>query len=274
MTTQKLTLLIGLLSTILLTSFVDDPDFPALPKIKTITEWKEWADTAKYHENKKWLKSRREYYPNGQLQQMLYVEYKGDTTALRVYKLNKDSTIKKDIWYNKFLKKWMDGDTYYYNKGEKLPYMTNDQNNYKCFYTYDKNGQLIGKLLKDDKKVSFAEYEYTYDTTGLMIQQIEYGFFDGQREEKRAYVYEYEKNNAGQVIKKEVFFVPHHTQESVTKTDKQGNQRTTYYGFTAKTKTVTETIYYNDKGERTKKIEYDRDNKPSIIWTYDYEYYK
>jgi len=47
--------------------------------------------------------------------------------------------------------------------------------------------------------------------------------------------------------------VPHQTQESVAKTDKQGNQRTSYYGFTAKTKTVTETIYYNDKGELTKK---------------------
>ncbi|MBK8874630.1 MAG: hypothetical protein IPN13_12180 [Bacteroidetes bacterium] len=90
---------------------------------------------------------------------------------------------------------------------------------------------------------------------------------------KRVYVYEYEKNNAGQVIKKK-FFCSHHTQESITKTDKQGNQRTTYYGFTAKTKTVTETIYYNDKCEQTKKIEYDRENRPSIIWTYDYEYLK
>lgn len=275
MTTNKLTLLlIGLLSTILLSSFLDDPDFIPSPNIKTVTEWKEWADTSKYHESKKWLKSKREYYPNGQMKQLLYVEYNGDTTSLRVYKLNEDSTIENYIWYNNNLKKWMDGDTYYYNKGEKLPYMTKNQNNYYCFYTYKSNGQLIGKLLKDDKKASFAEYEYTYDTSGLMIQQIEYDFFDGQREEKRAYVYEYEKNNAGQVIKKDVFFIPHHTQESVTKTDKQGNQRTTYYGFTASTKTVIETIYYNNKGERTKKIEYDRENKPSIIWTYDYEYYK
>ena len=274
MKTHNLTLIIGLLSTILLTSFVDDPDFPFLPKIKTITEWKEWADTTKYHESKKWLKSRREYYPNGQLQQMLYVEYNGDTTDLRVYKLNKDSTIKKDISYNKFLKKWVDGDTYYYKKGGKLPCMTNDQNNYKCYYTYDNKGQIIGKLLKDDEKKSFAEYQYIYDTTGLMVQQIEFDFFAGQREEKRDYVYEYKKNNNGQVIKKEVFFVPHHTQESVTKTDKQGNQRITYYGFTAKTKTIMETIYYKNKGERTKKIEYDRDDKPLFIWTYDYEYYK
>ncbi|MBN2728552.1 MAG: hypothetical protein JXR53_04945 [Bacteroidales bacterium] len=275
MTTNKITLLlIGLLSTILLSSFLDDPDFIPSPNIKTVTEWREWADTTKYHESKKWLKSRREYFPNGQIKQLLYVEYNGDTTSLRVYKLNEDSTIENYIWYNNNLKKWMDGDTYYYNKGEKLPYMTKNQNNYYCFYTYNSNRQLIGKLLKDDKKTSFAEFEYTYDITGLMIQQIEYDFFDGQREEKRAYIYEYEKNNAGQVIKKDVFFVPHHTQESVTKTDKQGNQRTTYYGFTASTKTIMETIYYNKKGERTKKIEYDRENKPSIIWTYDYEYYK
>ncbi len=147
MKTQKPKFLIKLLSIILLTSFVDDPDFPSLPKIKTITEWREWADTSKNHERKKWLKSRREYYPNGQLQQRLYVEYEGDTTDLRVYKLNKNSTIKKDIWYNKYLKKWMDGDTYYYNKGEQLPYMTNDQNNYKCYYTYDNHGNIIGKRL-------------------------------------------------------------------------------------------------------------------------------
>lgn len=274
MTTQKLTAIIGLLCITLLTSFVIDPGFPALPKIKTVTEWREWADTTTYHESKKWLKSRREYYPNGQLRQSLYVESDGDTTDLRVYKLNKDSTVKKEVWYNKFFKKWMNGETYYYIKGEKQPYMSNDPNNYTCYYTYDNKGQLIGKLLKDDRRQSFAEYEYTYDSTGLIIQQIDYGFFDGQREEKRAYVYEYEKNNGGQVIKKEVFFVPHHTLESVTKTDRQGNKRTTYYGFTAKEKKIVETIFYNEKGERSKKIEYDRDDKPQFIWTYYYEYYK
>ena len=46
-----------------------------------------------------------------------------------------------------------------------------------------KNGQLIGKLFKDANKVTFAEYKYAYDTTGLMTQQIEYGFFDGQSEQ-------------------------------------------------------------------------------------------
>lgn len=272
MKTQKLTFILGLLAFLVLTSF-DDPDFPSLPKIKKVTEWREWADTIKYKEPK-WLKSTREYYENGELKNMLYVEANGDTTALRIYKLDKDSILKKDIWYNKFLKKWMDGDTYYYNKNEKLPYMTKDNNKYKCYYTYDNKGNIIGKRLADDKNENFAEYEYIYDTTGLMIQQIEFDFFDGQRDEKRVYVYEYEKNAKGQIVKKETYFVPHHTKESVTKTDKQGNQKTTYYGFTANTKTITETIYYNDKGERTKKIEYDRDDKPQFIWTYEYEYYK
>ncbi len=84
----------------------------------------------------------------------------------------------------------------------------------------------------------------------------------------------YEKNEAGQIIKKESYFVPTFTKESITKTDKHGNQKTTYNGFTAKTKTINETIYFNDKGERIKKIEYDRDDKPQFIWTYEYEYYK
>lgn len=251
----------------------DDPEFPKLPKIKSIIEWKEWADTTKYKELK-WLNTKREYYENGELSRTLFLGYKGDTTGLRMYKLNKDSTLKKDIWYNIFLKKWMEGDTYYYHKGEKLPFMSKDKDKYSCFYTYDKQGNIIGKRLSNNKNQNFAEYEYTYDTTGFIIQQIEFDFFDDQREVKSVFVYEYERNEAGQVIKKDVFYVPQHTNERVTKTDKKGNQKTTYYGFTAKTTSITETIYYNDKGERTKKIEYDRDNKPKFIWTYDYEYYK
>ncbi|MBK9733117.1 MAG: hypothetical protein IPO83_17835 [Chitinophagaceae bacterium] len=267
----KLIFLFGLLAVMLLASF-DDPEFPKLPKIKSIIEWRAWADTTKYKEAK-WMKSKREYYMNGELSTTLFFGSKGDTTDLRIYKLNKDSSLKMEIWYNKFLKKWMDGDTYYYNKGETLPFMSKDNDKYKCFYTYDNQGNIIGKRLSDDKDENFAEYEYTYDTTGLLIQQVEFDFFDGQRDMKRIYVYEYEKNETGQVLKMDAFFVPHHTNESVTRTDKQGNQKTTYYGFTAKAKTNTETIYYNDKGERTQKIEYDRDNKPQFIWTYDYAYY-
>lgn len=272
MSTNKLFFIFTFLALIIFTSF-DDADFPALPRIRSVTEWRAWADTIKYHEPK-WLKSKREYYTNGELKSMLYVEANGDTVNLRLYKLDNDSLLKKDIWYNKYLKKWMDGDTYYYNKGEKLPYMTKDKDKYKCYYTYDPQGRITGKRLVNDKDENFAEYEFTYDSAGLMIRQIEFDFFGGERDEKRCYIYEYNKNEKGEVIKKETFFVPDHTQESVTKQDKQGNQKTTYYGFTAKTKTLMETVYYNDRGERTKKIEYDRENNPQFIWTYNYEYYK
>lgn len=272
MKTQKLTLLFGLLIFIMLTSF-DDSEFPSLPQIKKVIEWREWADTTQNKESK-WLKSKREYYENGMLKNMLYVEANGDTTSLRIYKLDKDSILIKNIWYNKFLKKWMDGETYYYKKGERLPYMTKDKENYKCYYSYDRTGNIIGRRLVDDKNENFAEYEFTYDSTGLMSRQIEFDFFNRKRDEKRVYVYEYEKDKEGKVIKKETYFVPHHTKEIETKTDNQGNQKTTYYGFTAKTKTITETVFYNNKGERTKKIEYDSENKPEFIWTYDYEYYK
>jgi hypothetical protein len=106
-----------------------------------------------------------------------------------------------------------------------------------------------------------------------MIKQTEFDFFGGKRDVKRNYVYEYEKDSNGIVIRKENFFVPHTTEQSITKTDNQGNQKTTFYGFTAKEKKMMEIIFYNSKGERIKKIEYDRENKPQFIWTYDYEYY-
>lgn len=38
---------------------------------------------------------KKRYCPNGQLQQMLYVGYKGGTTALRIYKLSEGPTIKE-----------------------------------------------------------------------------------------------------------------------------------------------------------------------------------
>lgn len=265
-------LLMSILLLLLLTGF-DDPDFPSLPKLKSVTEWREWADTSENHEKSKWLKSKREYFPNGELRQVLYVEYNGDTTGLTQYKLNRKSRIKKDIWYNRFLNKWMQGDRYYYKKGETQPYMTKDQDKYRCFYNYDLQKRIRSRRLVDSKRKAFVEYEFMYDSTGLMNQQIEYDFFDDQRDVKRVYVYEYEKDDQGRVIKKESYFVPHTNKESVTKTDKQGNQRTTYYGFTAKDKTLMETVFYNEKGERIRKIEYDRDNRPQFISTYHYEYF-
>jgi hypothetical protein len=265
-------LLLGLLTVLLLTSF-DDKDFPILSKIKSITEWKEWADTNKYN-SPQWIKSKREYYSNGELSGILHLGLKGDTTTLLTYILNKDSTLKKEKWYNIFLHKWIAGDSYYYNKGEKYPYMSKDKAKHKCYYTYNNQRKIIAKRFSGDKGENFAEYEYTFDSSGLMVQQIEFDCLGGQRDERRIYVYEYEKNSKWQVIKKETFLVPHTAKESITKTDKFGNQKTSYYGFSAKEKTLTETVLYNTKGERTKKIEYDRDGKPQFISTYDYQYYQ
>jgi hypothetical protein len=274
MITRATIISLGLIATILLSGFVEEIDFPYIKDLKSVTEWRQWADTTKPHDSKRWLKSQRVYYPTGQLKTILYVEFNGDTTSLREYSLNKNGTIDKDIWYNRFLKKWMRGDEYFYKKKETLPYMYKDKNNYKCFLAYDAGKRLISKKHVDDNNESFAAYEYTYDTAGLMIQQIEYDFFDGERQVRRIYVYEYEKNHRGQVTKKETYFVPSHESDEEVRTDKKGNQMITYYGFTAKEKTLTETIYLNEKGERMKKIEYDRKGNPEFIWTYDYEYYK
>jgi hypothetical protein len=265
-------LLLGFLAVLFLSSF-DDTDLPILPGIKSITEWKEWADTNKCN-SPKWIKSKREYYSNGELSGILYLGLKGDTTTLRTYILNKDSTLKKEKSYNIFLHKWMPEDSYYYNKGEKHPYMSKDNNNNKCYYNYNNQWKMIAKRFSGDKGENYAEYEYTYDSSGLMVQQIEFDCLGGQRDERRIYVYEYEKNNKGQVIKKETFLVPHTTKESITKTDKFGNQKISYYGFTTKEKALTETVLYNIKGERTKKIEYDSNGKPQFIRTYDYAYYQ
>ncbi|MBX3163480.1 MAG: hypothetical protein KF900_03295 [Bacteroidetes bacterium] len=272
--TKKVIITLGLFSIILLSSFVDDFDFPHLTNLKSVKEYKQWADTTKTHEKDKWLKSHRVYYPTGQIKQVLYIEYNGDTTSLRQYSLNKNGTVDKDIWYNRFLKKWMKGDEYVYRKNEQLPYMYKDKNNYKCYFIYDANGKLLNKKHSDNKNEDFAEYEFFYDTIGLLMQQIEYGFFGGEKHIKRVYVYEYEKDQDNKVIKRETFFVPSHKSDVEIRTDKKGNQMTTYYGFTAKDKTLTETIYFNTKGERTKKIEYDRQGQPQFVWTYEYEYYE
>ncbi|MES2765823.1 MAG: hypothetical protein V4642_08145 [Bacteroidota bacterium] len=268
----QLLLISGLLA---LTSFVDNNvNFPPLPKIKSVTEWRQSVDTTYINERAKWLKSQRLYYPNGKLQQTLYVEYNGDTTDLRIYKLTKDSLVKEEIWYNSFSKKWMNDDKYYYNKGEKLPVYTADEDGYTTYYRYNPSGQIINKRLSDDMKQNFGEHEYIYDTNNLLIQHTEYDFFGGKKEKKNVYVYEYEMNENGQMIKRNAYFIPHTAKEPTNKTDNQGNQKTTYYPLHTKTKKITETIFYKDNGERVKKIEYDRRSQPQIISTYDYEYYQ
>lgn len=272
MMTRQPIILTLILTCLLLTSF-DDPDFPPLPEIKSVTEYKEWADKTETHEKEKWLKSKRDYFQNGQLQSKLYVEYNGDTTSLTVYELNRDSLIIKDTWYNRFLKKWMKGKKYTYDKGMTLPSMTETKGNYKCFYKYNDDFQIIEIRHVDNKDKDFGTYQFTFDSSGLMIQQVEFDFFGTTKYVKRVYVYEYEKNENGQVIKQETFFVPTTDKDKEVRTNEKGEQMVTYYGFTAKTKTLMETVHLNEKGERTKKETYDREGNVQFIWTYKYEYY-
>ena len=270
--TQKPIIWTLIMTCFVLTSF-DDPEFPPLPNIKSVTEYKQWADKAETHEKEKWLKSKRDYYPNGELKSKLHVEYNGDTTSLRVYELNKDSVIIKDTWYNRFLKKWIKGDIYIYDKGESLPSMTKDKENYKCYYKYDEQHRVIERRHVDNNDKDFGTYHFSFDSIGLMIQQVEFDFFGTTKYVKRVYVYEYEKNDKGQVIKQESFFVPTSEKEKEVRTNEKGEQMITYYGFTANTKTLTETVYFNEKDERIRKETYDRGGKVQFIWTYKYEYY-
>jgi hypothetical protein len=145
--------------------------------------------------------------------------------------------------------------------------------NYKNYFLYDKQGRIIDKRQTRDDDESYRAYTYTYDSTGLMVMQIEYDYFDGKRDESRRYVYEYEKDTNGNLIKKNILFVQNPQEESNSKTDKEGNVKTTYYPSHTKNKSIMETIFYNAKGEMIKKIEYDRKDKPSFIRTYLYEYY-
>ncbi|MCB0855342.1 MAG: hypothetical protein KDD63_24130, partial [Bacteroidetes bacterium] len=225
------------------------------------------------HEKEKWLKSKRGYYPNGQLQSKLYVEYNGDTTSLTVYELNKDSLIIKDTWYNRFLKKWMKGKKYSYDKGMSLPSMTETRDHYKCYYKYNDELKIIERRHVDNNNQDFGTYQFSFDSTGLMIQQVEFDFFGATKYVKRVYVYEYEKNDKGQVIKQETFFVPTTDQEKEVMTNEKGEQMIIYYGFAARTRTLTDTVFLNEKGERTRKETYDREGNVQFIWTYKYEYY-
>lgn len=270
---RTLRYILPILTISILTGF-DDIDFQPLPKIKVIKEWREWADKSKSHESDKWLKSKREYYTNGNLKSRLFLDYKGDTTGMTIYELGKDSLIVKETWYNTVLKKWMKGDKYKYEKGDLLPYLTESKDGYKCFYKYDKDWNIIERRHIDDKNLDFGTFEFIYDSTGLLIQEIEYDFFGSEKFIKRQYVYEYEKDSFGKVIKQDKYFVPSSDKETEIKTNDKGEQMTIYRGYTAKMKSIIETLYFNQLGERVKMIEYDRDDKPQFIRTYEYEYYK
>ena len=244
-----------------------------LPKVKRVDEYREWADKSENHEVGKWLKSQTEYYPNGKLKSQLFLDSEGDTINMRKYTLGKDSIIVSDIWYNRILKKWMKGDIYKYEKGQTQPYLTESKDGYQCFYQYDKEGNRIEKRHVDDRGSDFGTYEYTYDSVGWMVQEVEYDFFGSERYIKRRYIYVYERDAQGKVSRQDKYFVPVSEKETETKVNDLGEQMTIYRGFSAKTKALMESVFFNPEGERTKLIEYDREDKPSFIRTYVYTYY-
>jgi hypothetical protein len=91
-------LLLGIIAAPLLSSF-DDFDVIPLHNIKSITEWREYADKSIAKDTNKWLTCKRDYYPNGVIQQLLYAESNKDTFSLYRFILNNDSSIKNELIY-------------------------------------------------------------------------------------------------------------------------------------------------------------------------------
>jgi hypothetical protein len=167
----------------------------------------------------------------------------------------------------------MKGDSYVYEKYSKLLSRTQNRDGYICFYSYDNQGNLMERKFMD-KQRAFGDNKYTYDSQNRLLMQTEYDYFDGQPQESQKYIFEYSKDTLSKELKVDMYFIPQTTENEITKTDRKGNQQTRLFTFTAKTKTLEETVVYNSKMERVRKIEYGRNGKPSFIWTYEYTYEK
>jgi hypothetical protein len=245
-----------------------------LPKIKTLRVWKAWADTMKYPEHK-WLVTQNEFYPNGEQKRKFSLEYQTkDTLGLMRFVLGKDSTLYKVFSYNKYTKKWQQTAQYFYHPGQKHPYLANTQFGYKTRYSYDAQGREISSQLINDHNEIFHEYVTSYDASGLVTQESEFRYFNGHRDDESRKIYEYVKDAQGRVLQKEAFYVPATGPEPTIEVNKQGTQKITYHGSATMEKKRIETVYYNQKGELIKTVEYDLDGKPQFIWTYEYEYYR
>lgn len=269
---RKYNLLWMLLGIYLLVGFCP-PEF-SLSKIKKLRIWRAWADTTSYREPK-WLVTQSVFYPNGEEKRRFSLEYQTrDTIELRIFTLNKDSTPHKEFSYNRFIKKWQQTAYYLYRPGQKHPYSANTQFGYKRQYTYDAKGRETNVLLINDHDQPFHEYVTIYDVSGLVVQESEFRYFNGHRDDEFRKVYEYVKDAQGRVLQKESFYVPIDGPEPTVEVDKQGTQKITYHGSTTMQKSRLETVYYNQKGELVKTVEYDLDGKPQFIWTYEYEYYR
>ncbi|QIX63338.1 hypothetical protein HER32_20035 [Hymenobacter sp. BT18] len=268
---KKTDLLAGCLMLLLLTGFSTPK--PALRKTKSVTTWKAWADTTTQG-RAKWMVVKCEFYPNGELKRKLSLGYEGDTVGLSVYKLNRDSTLQAETWYNKYLKKWMPGSSYIYRRGEKRPFMVKERFDYASYCTYDAQGKEVAHRIVNERKEPIYDYEYQYDASGWLIRSSMFRFFNGERDDEQREIWEYTKNEKGQVIQADVFAVNTLPLGPTVKTDKNGNKKITYSSTGANTKSLLRTEYYNQRKELTKTVEYDLEAKPQFAKTYEYEYYQ
>ena len=246
---------------------------PGLTKVKRLTVWRAWADTTEHHEQLKWLEVKSEFYPNGELKRKLSFGYAGDTTGLTEYHLNADSTLKDDIWYNKYLKQWMPGSQYVYHPHMKQPYMAHERFGYTSYYTYDAKGHQTNLRMVNERKEPIFEYVYRYDADGLLTQDSEFRFFNGQRDDEKRTVYVYTKNSKGQVVQRDKRYVPTQGPGPVVKTNRQGVTKITYHGGTNTPALLLEREYYNERQEVVRMDEFPHDNKLEFVTTYEYEYY-
>ncbi len=195
-----------------LTNF-DDPNehlFKILPKLKSITEWVEVTDTTD-SKVKKWIRTYREYYPNGQLKTFRHVGKDLDTSLI-IFHLNKDSIIDESRTFNKSAKKWTRLEKYSYLSGFKYPDKITSKYN-SCKYLYDKNGYLLRRTLYIKKNIPIDEYDYIYDSSGTITQVLRYSFLNfssgkptGQKNDFIT-VDEYSIDPTSKALTKKTFFI-------------------------------------------------------------------
>ena len=254
---------------LVLTSF-DDPDehlFKVRPKLKSITEWVEITDTTDA-KAKKWIRSYREYYPNGQLKTYRHV-YKDLDTSLITFHLNKDSVIDESRTFNKSTKKWARLEKYSYLSGSKYPdKITSKYNSWK--YIYDKDGRLLRRALYIKKNIPIDEYDYIYDASGTIAQVLRYSFLksnSGEPTEQKSdliTVDEYSFDPTSGTLTKKTFFISA-ADEKIDRTIYSANKiafsTTKYKDFNP------EKIFVSEKNELIKRT------SSYMTSVYKYEYY-
>ncbi len=269
---SKRYLILGVFIWVIFSGFTD-PEFPVLPRLKSVLEYKEWANTNGNYEKSKWLKTKTEYYLNGMIKSELHLNSKGDSTALIIHNLNKDSFIFEDENYKKSMATKLREETYFYKNNQNLPYMVRiGGGNYKYYYTYDSDQRIIEMKYIAKKYDNYETTTYTYDTSGLLIHQYK-NIFLGTINTIYEYEYRYTKNENNIIVKREMFSVPRISIKKEILINEKGEQISKYFADPIADKVCFETIFFNEKGERLKKETYNEKGNVDFIYTYVYQYY-